>query len=96
LWRSTLLRLKADVREHVGRTTHLIGNVQADGTLNVEHLPDPVWVEIRGDQGMFYLLRFSQNGTCCADTCHQTVDEAKAQAEFEFGIPTSAWIPVDK
>jgi hypothetical protein len=39
-------------------------------------------VEERSD-GVF-LLRFTKTGECVGDTWHQTIDDAKAQAAFEF------------
>jgi len=41
--------------------------------------------------GAFFLFRLDPNGHCIADTWHQTLDEAKQQANFEYGIEESDW-----
>jgi len=42
----------------------------------------------------FYLLRLDPEGQCLADTWHQSLEEAKAQAAFEYEIDESDWSPV--
>jgi len=38
-----------------------------------------------------FLFRFDATGAMVADTWHQTVDEAKDQAKFEYLIEDSDW-----
>ena len=42
--------------------------------------------------GSFYLLYFGADGGELTDTCHDSVDGAKRQAEREFGIAPDQWI----
>jgi hypothetical protein len=60
----------------------------------VECLPVPAWVEISKVDGAFYLSHFDSEGVCFADTWHQTLDEAKGQAEFEFAISDNKWTTI--
>ena len=87
-------RLKATVKDATGNTTHSIGSLK-DGELRVEEtIPMPAWVEIVKEGGGFYLMHFNEGGEVIADTWHQSVDDAKGQAEFEFGILSSEWTEI--
>lgn len=59
--------------------------------VEVSELPDPVTVEIVEEDGAFFLLRLDDNGECIADTWHETVEAAKDQANFEFGVKEGDW-----
>src|SRR5690606_17290127 len=39
----------------------------------------------------FLLFRFTETGEYAGDTWHQSIEEAKAQAEFEYGLAGDAW-----
>ncbi|WP_437286882.1 hypothetical protein [Sorangium sp. So ce406] len=60
----------------------------------VSNILPAAWVEIVQDGEVVQLFRYSSEGACVADTWHLTVDEAKAQAEFEFGICDHDWAEV--
>jgi hypothetical protein len=85
--------MRAIVRTVTGSTTHLEGRFR--GEIEYTPLPDPVSVEVVEHEGAIYLLRFDSNGECIADTWHDTVDAAKAQADFEFGITDNDWTDTD-
>ena len=89
------MKIRADVVHATGRTKHMIGKVKAGRIVGSDLLPAPAWVEISEESGMFYLLRCNADGQSFADTCHITLNEAKAQAELEYSIPVTAWRPVD-
>lgn len=55
-------------------------------------LPVPSFLEIVEQHGAIYLLRLDADGGCITDTWHETVDAAKQQATFEFGIVEGDWI----
>ena len=84
-------RLKADVVASTGNTTHAVGKLVDGKPMIDEQIPVPAWVEIAEDDGGFFLMHYDEEGTCIADTWHQSLDEAKEQAEFEFGISASGW-----
>jgi hypothetical protein len=86
------MRLRATVQKTTGNTTHWLG--VPDG-IGVKALPDPTSVEIVKQDGSVFLLRYNEEGDCIADTWHQTVDEAKAQAQFEFEIEEIDWTDMD-
>jgi len=88
------MRLRATVRKVTGNTTHL----QADrsvGEIDVTPVVDPKTVEVVEQEGAIYLLRLDDRGECVADTWHETVEAAKAQANFEFGIEDGDWKDVE-
>jgi hypothetical protein len=88
------MTLRAVVKGSTGKTKHTVGEFVEGKPVAVKSLPVPAWVEISAEDGAFYLLHFNANGTCVADTWHQTLDEAKRQAEFEFGITPDEWTSV--
>lgn len=85
-----MMRLRATVRGVTGKTTHLHG-VPSAGTIELTKVPDPRVVEVVEQDGAFYLLRLDDEGRCIADTWHESIDGAKAQARFEFGIEEGDW-----
>jgi hypothetical protein len=52
---------------------------------------NPKVVEIIVQDGAAFLLRLDDRGDCVADTWHETVQAAKEQAHFEFGIEAGDW-----
>jgi hypothetical protein len=87
------MKLRAIVKQSTGKTKHTIGQFVEGKPIPVKTLVVPAWVEISDDGGAFYLLHFDAAGTCFADTWHQNLEEAKRQAEFEFGISATEWAP---
>jgi len=66
--------------------------VQVAGEIKPLPLPAPKTVELVVEEdGAIFLLRFDNEGQCVADTWHDTVEAAKAQANFEFGIEEGDW-----
>jgi hypothetical protein len=63
--------------------------------LEVTEVADPKTVEVVEQDGAVYLLRFDQKGECIADTWHETVEAAKAQANFEYGVEDKDWKDVE-
>jgi hypothetical protein len=88
------MRMRATVIRATGKTKHTLGEFVAGKPIPITTLPIPAWVEISEEEGAFYLLHFDANGTSIADTWHQTLEEAKRQAEFEFGIAKGEWTVV--
>lgn len=82
------MKLRATVRSVTGRTRHLLGEPNSG---EISRLPDPVTVVVLEQDGAFYLLRLDAEGECIADTWHKTLEAAKAQANFEFGINENDW-----
>ncbi|MBA3458835.1 MAG: hypothetical protein H0T46_02660 [Deltaproteobacteria bacterium] len=80
------MRLRARVRVATGNTRHIVNGALA---------PVPAYVEIAPAGGAFYLLYFDANGRNTTDTWHETIDAAKAQAQFEFLLDDADWEPVD-
>jgi hypothetical protein len=86
-----MVHLRATVWRVTGKTTHEIGRMTQD-RLKVDKIPDPKTIEIVQRDGACYLLRLDAAGICISDTWHETIEAAKAQASFEFGIRESEWI----
>jgi hypothetical protein len=80
------MKLRAPIRTINNATRHMVGG---------RELPPPAYVEIHPTNGAFYLFYFTVDGVNQADTWHETVDDAKAQANFEFSIEESDWKPIE-
>ena len=87
-------RLRAKVRRVTGNTAHWLGLPKSEG-LEVQKLPAPREVEISEEEGAFFLYRLDEASCCIADTWHQTEEEAKSQANFEFDIKEDDWRRVE-
>jgi hypothetical protein len=85
------MSIRATVKERTEKTKHSLGVLVGQEPIAVSQVPPAVWVEIVEVDGGVQLYRYSSEGLCVADTWHLTVDEAKAQAEFEFGIRDTDW-----
>jgi hypothetical protein len=81
------MRLQAPILGD-GRARHSVWDHDLASALPVER---PVRAEIREEAGAAYLLRLNFVGECLADTWHEDLGAAKAQAEFEYGITDSEW-----
>jgi hypothetical protein len=84
-------RLRATVREATGRTIHANATLEDGMPTAFEVLPRTEWVEISQEPSGTYLYHFDNGGRCIADTWHMTVEDAKDQANFEFGILAGDW-----
>lgn len=71
-----------------GRTRHLIGGALA---------PSPSGLAIcrYDDDNGFYLFGCDHTWTAVTDTWHESIDDAKAQAEFEHTGTMGTWIHCD-
>lgn len=56
-----------------------------------EELPWPQFLILVPRREGYFLIRFTADGRYAGDTWHQTIEEAKRQAEFEYGITEDAW-----
>jgi hypothetical protein len=88
------MRLTAVVVRPTGEAQHTAGELAKGERVPAESLQATAWLEISEEDDGFFLLHFNVGGECFADTWHQTLDDAKRQAEFEFGIAAGEWTPV--
>ena len=85
--------LRPDVRHLVGLPPEVTG-----GSDLRQLLPWPLVLVIQEDsEGNVFLYRVARNGAPAGDTWHASVDDAKAQAAYEYGELLGRWsvIPVD-
>ena len=82
-------RYAANVRRATGHTVHHFAT--ADGE---QLAPEAVRVVLEPSEHGVVLLRFAASGDFAGDTWHQTLDEAKRQAHFEYAIEDADWHPV--
>jgi len=64
------------------------------GEGQVIDMPRAEFITIEPDPSGFFLIRYLRNGDFAGDTWHQTLEEAKHQAEFEFGTSDADWVTV--
>lgn len=74
--------LTARVRRIAGRTVHSAGG---------NPVPPPAFVKIDVKPDGIFPLYFDAAGRGITDTWHQTLEEAKAQAKWEFEIDEADW-----
>jgi hypothetical protein len=85
------MRLRAKVTKSTGNTRHSVAEVVDGRNVAYTSPPFPSWVEIVIENDEFWLFRLDEEGECVADTLHFTLDEAKRQANFEYGITSDEW-----
>jgi len=71
-----------------GRTKHLVGGVPAPR-------PHALAIARYDDAHGVYLFACDQAWKTVTDTWHQSIDDAKAQAEFEHAGTVNTWIDCD-
>lgn len=85
------MRHTAEIRQE-GATLHMLWDAPTSTAVPIGR---PVTVEIAdGDEGV-YLFRLDERGECIADTWHENVEAAKAQAAFEYGLADEEWVLAD-
>ena len=67
-----------------GNTKHTVDGVAVTNEAKLR------LVRLVGDTSI-YLIHYGPDGDELADTCHGSVEEALAQAEFEYGIGKNDW-----
>jgi hypothetical protein len=82
-----------DSMKEGGRAVCSLGGFDDHGELHEgESMGIPDFPEIRQIEQGFLLVREMDGGDFCGDTFHQTMEEAKRQAEFEFDTGIH-WLP---
>jgi hypothetical protein len=90
------VQLEANVRRVTGSTAHYWTRVSQNGSHETREVNPPLTVEIEDGEDGFFLLHFNEVGECVADSWHATLEEAKAQAKFEFEIGEDDWAVVEQ
>ncbi len=90
------IRLFATVRANVlhPKTRHVIGlpSELADNGDETQQLPSPdVLVIEQEGEGSVFLYRMTRTGEPGGDTWHQSIDDARHQAEYEYGEVLGEW-----
>jgi len=82
------MRLRANIRRMTGATRHIIHGRESEDIAS-----QIAWVEIEpaDADGNFFLFYFTAAGTFLTDTWHQSLEDAKEQARFEFEIEDADW-----
>jgi hypothetical protein len=73
---------------HTDKTSHVIG-----GRLNGKF--KSLVICQYPNTGGYYLLYFNDQGEEVTDTWHETLEDAKDQAEYEYSGITNIWITVE-
>jgi hypothetical protein len=87
------MKLKAPVNRVTGKTSHSVGTIIGGTPVAQESMPEAAWVVIEEMNGAYSLTRYSKLGEFAGDTWHETLEEAKRQARYEFEIQDGDWIP---
>ena len=76
-----------------GKTRHTQGSLLPEGVVRGDELPTPselLIAQLPPDEG-YYLLYLDKAGNEITDTYHDSLEEAVAQAKWEFDVETSEW-----
>lgn len=83
--------LSAIVKKDTGKVKHSIGKFVDGEVVKIPDIPVAKRIEIVEEHGLIYLLRYNEKEVCIADTMHFSIEEAKSQALFEYGIEDAEW-----
>jgi len=86
------MKFTARVEQVLHSGIHRIAIDRRDAELVFNALPLPTYVEIEvDDSGQATLYRYRDDGAFCGDTWHESLQDAKDQAAYEYGISELAW-----
>ena len=89
-----MIRIRARVVKITGACRHYQGQLGPEGPIRGQEFPETHFVEIeQGNEG-FYMFYFDKEGECFTDGWYPSLEEAKAQANFEFAISDEDWVTV--
>jgi hypothetical protein len=74
----------------VGNGTPTLATRHTVGEVEIPKVSSLV-IATYGD-GDYYLLYLDAKGSELTDTCHDSIEAAKRQAEFEYGIARDRWV----
>jgi hypothetical protein len=66
-----------------------VGANRVKGFMGFPHV-----VLAEGDSASVMLYRYRDDGEFCGDTWHASLEEAKEQAQYEYGAELGRWSPV--
>lgn len=90
-----MMKLRAEIKKDLGKTKHSLGHIEDGEPVDIKRLPFAKWLEIVEDKSGVYLYHYIADGECISDTWHLSVNEAMAQAEFEFQIKQTEWCKIE-
>ena len=81
-------KLSARVTEVQRPGIQQVGGVREGQVVALGSLPEPDYVVIEFDEpeSDCFLFRYTDDGSFCGDTWHETLERAFRQAEYEFGL----------
>ena len=82
--------LKPRVEHRVGLPTELAGTIREGDRLA---FPEILVIE-KKSEGNVFLFRLTRDGSPCGDTWHQSIEDARHQAEYEYGDVAGSWQPI--
>lgn len=85
------MQLRAQVKGSTGKTQHWLAHLTGQTPIRDKPLPVPSWVQIQPATDGYSLLYLDAEENCLTDTWHLSIQEAKAQAAFEFNIQEDDW-----
>ncbi len=89
------MRIKAYIFRSTEVTKHYKSSIENGKIEANEEVSSPKWIEISEEEDGVYLYHFSSGNNCIADTWHESIEDAKKQAMFEFGVAEEQWSPID-
>lgn len=84
--------MRAEINPKNSKTVHAIGLILDGRAQKSALITGESRVEIVKEESGIFLYRLNDKGEIVADTWHLTVEEAKEQATFEYGVEDDDWI----
>jgi hypothetical protein len=79
------MRLRAEIKNRANEACQNLGDEKPPSSAEIEETTEG-----------FFLYRLDLSGQCISDTWHQSLEEAKEQAKFEFLISEHEWLEVSQ
>jgi hypothetical protein len=92
------LKYVARIRQVVVPGVHRLALLSDSEPAAHADMPSPDRIEIVHDEqrGCCMMYRYTANGEACGDTWQQNLDEAYAQAKYEYGLEPKDFLQIVK
>jgi hypothetical protein len=91
------MKYVARVKDILRPGVHKVGEIVNGEVSHVADMPRPARIEIEPENpdGPFFMYRYTAAGEPCGDTWHPTLEEAFAQAAFEYELTEHDFLRVE-
>jgi hypothetical protein len=95
-----LLNMKyiANITTVLHKDIHKIGTIINKEIVPIKDMPLAERIELEENKNNYscMIIRFTKDGQFCGDTWHENIDDAFAQAKYEYGLERSDFVVKEK